>query len=65
MVRFGLETVAESMEVGREAAEYISSHFVKPIKLEFEKVRIPSLLLVPMFRRILVNIWKEISKTVL
>ena len=38
MVRFGFETVAESMEIGREAAEYISSHFVKPIKLEFEKV---------------------------
>lgn len=38
MVRFGFETVAESMDIGREAAEYISSHFVKPIKLEFEKV---------------------------
>ena len=59
MVRFGLETVAESMEVGREAAEYISSHFVKPIKLEFEKVRISSLLLVFMFCRIQFNILKK------
>ncbi len=38
MVRFGFDTVAESMEIGREAAEFVSSHFVKPIKLEFEKV---------------------------
>ena len=38
MVRFGLETVAESMELGREAATYVSSHFINPIKLEFEKV---------------------------
>ena len=39
MVRFGLDTVTESMEIGREAAEYISGHFVQPIKLEFEKVQ--------------------------
>ena len=38
MVRFGTGTVAESMEVGKEAAEYISSQFPHPIKLEFEKV---------------------------
>ena len=37
MVRFGTETVADSMKLGREAAEYISSHFPHPIKLEFEK----------------------------
>ncbi|XP_065070198.1 DNA polymerase delta catalytic subunit-like [Rhopilema esculentum] len=45
MVRFGLDTVAESMEIGREAAEYISGHFVQPIKLEFEKVYFPYLLI--------------------
>ena len=38
MVRFGVDTVAESMELGKEAADYVSSHFPKPIKLEFEKV---------------------------
>ena len=38
MCKFGVSTVAEAMELGKEAAEYISSHFVKPIKLEFEKV---------------------------
>ena len=38
MVRFGTETVADSMKLGKEAAEYISAHFPHPIKLEFEKV---------------------------
>ena len=31
-------TVKESMELGKEAAEHISSQFPSPIKLEFEKV---------------------------
>ena len=39
MVRFGVTTVAESMSLGKEAAEYVSSKFASPIKLEFEKVR--------------------------
>ena len=38
MVRFGVGTVAESMELGKEAAEWISTQFPPPIKLEFEKV---------------------------
>lgn len=38
MVKMGVATVKEAMEVGREAAEWVSSHFVQPIKLEFEKV---------------------------
>ena len=41
MVKFGVESVAESMELGKEAASYVSGHFIKPIKLEFEKVRVP------------------------
>ena len=40
MVRFGVKTVAESMELGRGAAEMISAQFPNPIKLEFEKVRV-------------------------
>lgn len=40
MVLFGVETVAEAMELGNEAANYVTEKFVKPIKLEFEKVRI-------------------------
>lgn len=39
MVKFGVESVAESMELGKEAASYVSEHFIKPIKLEFEKVQ--------------------------
>ena len=38
MVKFGVESVAESMELGKEAADYVSDTFQKPIKLEFEKV---------------------------
>ncbi|EDV29384.1 uncharacterized protein TRIADDRAFT_18979 [Trichoplax adhaerens] len=45
MVKFGLDTVEESMELGKEAANYISSHFPSPIKLEFEKVYFPYLLI--------------------
>ena len=39
MVRFGVETVIEAMELGAEAARTVSSVFTPPIKLEFEKVR--------------------------
>uniref|UniRef100_A0A915J597 DNA polymerase n=1 Tax=Romanomermis culicivorax TaxID=13658 RepID=A0A915J597_ROMCU len=38
MVKFGVETVAEAMALGREAANHVTQSFVKPIKLEFEKV---------------------------
>lgn len=38
MVKFGTDTVEESMRLGEEAAEKISQIFLKPIKLEFEKV---------------------------
>jgi len=38
MCKFGVDTVAEAMKLGSEAAEYISSKFPHPIKLEFEKV---------------------------
>lgn len=45
MVKFGVETLERSMELGREAADFVSSKFVKPIKLEFEKVYYPYLLI--------------------
>lgn len=38
MVKFGVDTVGEAMELGRQAAGYVSEKFIKPIKLEFEKV---------------------------
>uniref|UniRef100_A0A1I8JJL4 DNA polymerase n=1 Tax=Macrostomum lignano TaxID=282301 RepID=A0A1I8JJL4_9PLAT len=37
MCRFNAATVADAMKLGREAADYISSKFPPPIKLEFEK----------------------------
>lgn len=45
MVKFGVSTVSEAMELGREAAEYVTSHFEKPINLDFEKVYYPYLLI--------------------
>ena len=45
MVKFGNTTVEESMNLGKEAADFISCKFLKPIKLEFEKVYFPYLLL--------------------
>ena len=38
MVHFKVPQVARAMELGREAAEFVSKTFIKPIKLEFEKV---------------------------
>ncbi|XP_058089815.1 DNA polymerase delta catalytic subunit isoform X2 [Magnolia sinica] len=45
MVQFGVSTVDAAMSLGREAAQYISGTFTKPIKLEFEKVYYPYLLI--------------------
>jgi DNA polymerase delta subunit 1 len=44
MVDFGVETILEAMNLGKEAAEKISKLFIAPIKLEFEKVFCPYLL---------------------
>ncbi|KAL8445942.1 hypothetical protein Emag_004907 [Eimeria magna] len=45
MVRFGTDSIEEAMRLGQEAANRISSEFVNPIKLEFEKVYCPFLLM--------------------
>ncbi|CAH8570693.1 DNA polymerase delta catalytic subunit, variant 2 [Schistosoma haematobium] len=45
MCKFGVSTVTEAMELGRKAAEIISEEFPKPIRLEFEKVYCPYLLI--------------------
>ncbi|EGG04342.1 uncharacterized protein MELLADRAFT_53062 [Melampsora larici-populina 98AG31] len=45
MVRFGCKDLATSMRLGAEAADLVSTKFVKPIKLEFEKVYFPYLLI--------------------
>lgn len=45
MVKFGTTDLAKTMEIGQEAANFVSSQFIKPIKLEFEKVYFPYLLI--------------------
>ena len=45
MVKFGTESIEESMRLGKEAAAYVSTFFINPIKLEFEKVYFPYLLM--------------------
>ncbi|KAI5867309.1 DNA polymerase family B-domain-containing protein [Durotheca rogersii] len=45
MVKFGTKDRAEAMRLGEEAANYVSEKFAKPIKLEFEKVYFPYLLI--------------------
>lgn len=45
MVKFGTTDLAEAMKLGEEASQYVSAKFVKPIKLEFEKVYFPYLLI--------------------
>ena len=45
MVKFGTDDIQESMRLGKEAAAYVSAHFINPIKLEFEKVYFPYLLM--------------------
>ena len=45
MVKFGTEDRAEAMRLGKEAAEFVSKKFISPIKLEFEKVYHPYLLM--------------------
>ena len=45
MVKFGPKELKKAMELGQDAADYVSSKFIKPIKLEFEKVYFPYLLI--------------------
>lgn len=45
MINFGINDMQTVMKLGKEAAELCSEQFQKPIKLEFEKVYYPYLLL--------------------
>lgn len=45
MVRFGVTSLEEAMKLGKEAAQYVTQHFIRPINLEFEKVYFPYLLI--------------------
>ena len=45
MVKFGPKDLEKAMDLGRDAATFVSDKFIKPIKLEFEKVYFPYLLI--------------------
>ena len=45
MVKFGVADLRKAMELGAEAAGKVSETFIRPIKLEFEKVYFPYLLI--------------------
>ena len=45
MIKFGCDDVATAIKMGEEAAPIVSSIFITPIKLEFEKVYCPYLLM--------------------
>ncbi|KAJ2757700.1 DNA-directed DNA polymerase delta, partial [Coemansia nantahalensis] len=45
MVKFGVSSLTDAMRLGQEAADYVTTKFVDPIKLEFEKVYFPYLLI--------------------
>lgn len=45
MIKFGVKTLHEAMILGKESSDFVTSHFQKPIKIEFEKVYYPYLLI--------------------
>ena len=45
MSRFGCKTIEEALKLGKEAADLVTTYFDKPIRLEFEKVYCPFLLM--------------------
>lgn len=45
MIRFGPTELAEVMNLGKDAAQYVTGTFIKPISLEFEKCYYPYLLI--------------------
>jgi DNA polymerase delta subunit 1 len=45
MIKFGVDNLREAMGLGKEAASFVSEHFKKPIKIEFEKIYFPYLLM--------------------
>eukprot|EP00051_Salpingoeca_urceolata_P010275 m.125101 g.125101 ORF g.125101 m.125101 type:complete len:1107 (+) comp16646_c1_seq1:2250-5570(+) len=45
MIKFGEKDLAKVMDLAKEAAVYVTDTFIKPIKLEFEKVYFPYLLI--------------------
>jgi DNA polymerase delta subunit 1 len=45
IVKFGTKNIDEAMRLGKEAADYVSDHFIEPISLRFENIYCPYLLM--------------------
>lgn len=45
MISFGVKSLEETMDLGKESAEYVTSFFAEPIQLMFEKCYNPFLLM--------------------
>lgn len=60
MINFKTNDIKESMELGKKAADELSELFIKPIKLEFEKVYYPYLLISK--KRYAGLLWTNIDK---
>jgi DNA polymerase delta subunit 1 len=45
MIKFGCDSLKEAMKLGKEASLFVTEHYKKPIKIEFEKVYYPYLLM--------------------
>ena len=60
MIKFGVSNLEEAMKLGKEASDLISKEFISPIKLEFEKVYMPYLLMKK--KRYAGVIWTKLDK---
>jgi DNA polymerase delta subunit 1 len=45
MIKFGVDNLKEAMLLGKDASAFVTQHFKKPIKIEFEKIYYPYLLM--------------------
>ncbi|KAI8637673.1 DNA polymerase family B-domain-containing protein [Parasitella parasitica] len=45
MIKFGVDNLKEAMALGREGASLVTTKFIRPINLDFEKVYFPYLLI--------------------
>lgn len=45
MIKFGPDNLEEVMKLGKDAAQHVTSKFIRPISLEFEKCYFPYLLI--------------------
>ncbi len=60
MIKFGLDSLEEAMKLGKESSEHVTQYFRQPIKLEFEKVYYPYLLMKK--KRYAGVIWTKLEK---